>query len=124
VSRRVQQPRYGPLDVLACAGIEVAGDLKDRLVASNSATEGVHNLPFPAHLLHTGQLYIRPLPDLDEQIRLRSWLIVLGGLMAGSPLVTALPWYARGDYPALWRLFSDPTSCRRPTTRGFSALSK
>jgi hypothetical protein len=52
---------------------------------------GVHNLPFPAHLLHTGQLYIRPLPDLDEQTRLRSWLIVLGGSMAASPSVTALP---------------------------------
>jgi len=28
--------------------------------------------------------------------------------MAASPPVTALPWYARGDYPALLRLFSDP----------------
>ena len=27
--------------------------------------------------------------------------------MATHP-VTALPWYARGDYPALLRLFSDP----------------
>jgi hypothetical protein len=69
---------------------------------------GVHNLPFPAHLLHTGQLYIRPLPDLDEQTRLRSWLIVLGGSMAASPPVSALPWYARRDYPALLKLFSDP----------------
>jgi hypothetical protein len=28
--------------------------------------------------------------------------------MAASPPVTALPWYARGDYPGLLRLFSDP----------------
>jgi len=27
--------------------------------------------------------------------------------MAASPPVTALPWYARGDYPALLQLFSD-----------------
>ena len=28
--------------------------------------------------------------------------------MAASPPVTALPWYARRDYPALLKLFSDP----------------
>ena len=28
--------------------------------------------------------------------------------MAASPSVVALPWYARGDYPALLKLFSDP----------------
>jgi hypothetical protein len=28
--------------------------------------------------------------------------------MAASPPVTALPWYARGNYPALLKLFSDP----------------
>ena len=28
--------------------------------------------------------------------------------MAASPPVSALPWYARGDYPALLKLFSDP----------------
>jgi hypothetical protein len=28
--------------------------------------------------------------------------------MAPSPRVVALPWYARGDYPALLKLFSDP----------------
>ena len=28
--------------------------------------------------------------------------------MAASPPVTALPWYARGDYSALLKLFSDP----------------
>ena len=27
--------------------------------------------------------------------------------MAASPSVVALPWYARGDYPALLQLFSD-----------------
>jgi hypothetical protein len=27
--------------------------------------------------------------------------------MAASPPVTALPWYARGDYPVLLQLFSD-----------------
>ena len=27
--------------------------------------------------------------------------------MAASPSVVALPWYARGDYPALLKLFSD-----------------
>jgi hypothetical protein len=34
--------------------------------------------------------------------------------MAASPSVVALPWYARGDYPALLKLFSD--SYRLPTT--------
>jgi len=28
--------------------------------------------------------------------------------MAASPPVIALPWYARGNYPALLKLFSDP----------------
>jgi hypothetical protein len=28
--------------------------------------------------------------------------------MAVSPRIFALPWYARGDYPALLKLFSDP----------------
>jgi hypothetical protein len=28
--------------------------------------------------------------------------------MAASPPVSALPWYARRDYPALLELFSDP----------------
>jgi hypothetical protein len=28
--------------------------------------------------------------------------------MAASPPVTALPWYVRGEYPALLKLFSDP----------------
>ena len=28
--------------------------------------------------------------------------------MAAPPPVIALPWYARGDYPALLKLFSDP----------------
>jgi hypothetical protein len=28
--------------------------------------------------------------------------------MAASPSVVALPWYTRGDYPALLKLFSDP----------------
>jgi hypothetical protein len=35
-------------------------------------------------------------------------VIVLGGLMAASPPVTALPWYDRRDYPALLKLFADP----------------
>ena len=34
--------------------------------------------------------------------------------MAASPSVVALPWYARGDYPALLKLFSD--SHRLPAT--------
>jgi hypothetical protein len=34
--------------------------------------------------------------------------------MAASPSVVALPWYARGDYPALLKLFSD--SYRLPAT--------
>ena len=34
--------------------------------------------------------------------------------MAASPSVVALPWYIRGDYPALLKLFSD--SYRLPTT--------
>jgi hypothetical protein len=34
--------------------------------------------------------------------------------MAASPSVVALPWYARGDYPALLKLFSD--SNRLPAT--------
>ena len=34
--------------------------------------------------------------------------------MAGSPSVVALPWYARGDYSALLKLFSD--SYRLPPT--------
>jgi hypothetical protein len=34
--------------------------------------------------------------------------------MASSPSVAALPWYARGDYPALLKLFSD--SNRLPAT--------
>jgi hypothetical protein len=34
--------------------------------------------------------------------------------MAASPPVAALPWYARGDYPALLKLFSD--SYRLPAT--------
>jgi hypothetical protein len=34
--------------------------------------------------------------------------------MAASPSVVALPWYARGDYPALLKLFSD--SHRMPAT--------
>ena len=28
--------------------------------------------------------------------------------MAVSPRIFALPWYARGEYPALLKLFSDP----------------
>jgi hypothetical protein len=36
--------------------------------------------------------------------------------MAASPPVTALPWYARGDYPALLSLFSDPA--KLPATYG------
>ena len=28
--------------------------------------------------------------------------------MAAPPPVVALPWYARGNYPALLKLFSDP----------------
>jgi hypothetical protein len=34
--------------------------------------------------------------------------------MAASPPVSALPWYARDDYPALLRLFRDPD--KLPTT--------
>jgi hypothetical protein len=34
--------------------------------------------------------------------------------MAASPSVVALPWYSRGDYPALLKLFSD--SHRLPAT--------
>jgi hypothetical protein len=34
--------------------------------------------------------------------------------MAASPSVVALPWYTRGDYPALLKLFSD--SFRLPAT--------
>jgi hypothetical protein len=34
--------------------------------------------------------------------------------MAASPSVVALPWYGRGDYPALLKLFSD--SHRLPAT--------
>jgi hypothetical protein len=40
--------------------------------------------------------------------------IVLGGSMAASPSVVALPWYSRGDYPALLKLFTD--SYRLPAT--------
>jgi hypothetical protein len=36
--------------------------------------------------------------------------------MPASPSVVALPWYARGDYPALMKLFSD--SFRLPATYG------
>ena len=36
--------------------------------------------------------------------------------MAASPSVVALPWYIRGDYPALLKLFSD--SYRLPATYG------
>ena len=34
--------------------------------------------------------------------------------MAASPPVSALPWYARRDYPVLLKLFSDPD--KLPTT--------
>jgi hypothetical protein len=34
--------------------------------------------------------------------------------MAALPPVTALPWYARRDYPVLLKLFSDPD--KLPTT--------
>ena len=40
--------------------------------------------------------------------------IILGGSVAASPSVVALPWYIRGDYPALLKLFSD--SYRWPAT--------
>ena len=38
--------------------------------------------------------------------------------MAAPLHVIALPWYARGNYSALLKLFSDPTSGRRLTTDG------
>jgi hypothetical protein len=50
-----------------------------------------------------------------KQLRHRSWLNeILGGSMAASPPVNALPWYARRDYPVLLKLFSDPD--KLPTT--------
>jgi hypothetical protein len=69
---------------------------------------GDHNLPFPATFFTRDRCTCAGYLTLDEQTRLRSWLIVLGGLMAASPPVTALPWYERRDYPALLKLFSDP----------------
>ena len=36
--------------------------------------------------------------------------------MAAPPRILALPWYARGNYPALLKLFSDPD--KLPATYG------
>ena len=40
--------------------------------------------------------------------------------MAASSRIFALLWYARGDYPALLKLFSDSNCCRQLSTLGLS----
>ncbi len=71
-------------------------------------SEGRPNFALSCPILHTGQLATVD-PPLMKQPRHQvlvqvSWEDELGA----SPPVVALPWYARGDYPALLKLFSDP----------------
>jgi hypothetical protein len=40
--------------------------------------------------------------------------------MAASSRIFALLWYARGDYPALLKLFSDSNCCRQLSALGLS----
>jgi hypothetical protein len=64
--------------------------------------------PFLAPIFTPDKLNTTGYLTLDETIKTSVLAYRLGGLMAPSPSVVALPWYARGEYPALLKLFSDP----------------
>jgi hypothetical protein len=97
-SGRNHRAESGPANVDATA-------LKHRSIKTNSAAK---NCPFlPTFFKRDSCIFVGYF-TLNEKPRPLSWLIVLGGSMAVSPPVTALPWYDRRDYPALLKLFSDP----------------